>query len=413
MAVSLRVGKFVSAFAGRSDGLRTEHGMSEHGEPTPGTRARHAATPPSRTGLSIVVSDDPYDPVWDSFVESVPDASYSQTSSWGRARAEAGWHAIRSVVFHAGEPVAGVQVEIKRLRGIGDVGFVYCGPVAAPDRDDAREAAIEAVHALEERCRLRYLAVRPPRTDGAIAAVLQERGFARGMLDHLYIYFDYAVTLDLADGEAAVMARLNKKRRQNIRFAAKQGVTVRQAGAEALDVFIRLEDRHAARLGYDRREDGYFRSMWRSMSERGHVRLFLAEYEDEPICAQLVIPFGNTSYHMERPWSGEHPELSATELVEWEAIRWAANDGYRYVDLGGLDTLVGEAAVSGREDPRANKYGASLFKLKWGGDVVAEPPFLDYVYNPVLRYLYRHVPDSVMRSSWLEKAAKQLKESGT
>jgi hypothetical protein len=69
--------------------------------------------------------------------------------------------------------------------------------------------------------------------------------------------------------------------------------------------------------------------------------------------------------------------------------------------------------VSGREDPRVQKYGASLFKLKWGGDVVAEPPFLDYVYNPALRYLYRRVPDAVMRSSWLERAAKRLKESGT
>jgi lipid II:glycine glycyltransferase (peptidoglycan interpeptide bridge formation enzyme) len=317
------------------------------------------------------------------------------------------------VVLDGNEPVAGVQMEIKRLRGIGTVGFVYCGPVIAPGRDDARDVAMEALHALGKRWGLRYLAVRPPRRDDEVPAALRERGFDRGLLDRLYIYFDYAVTIDLADGEAALMSRLNKKRRQNVRFAAKQGVTVRRAGREGLAVFSRLEDRHAARLGYDRREDGYFETLWESMAERGHIELFIGEFEGVPICAQLVIPFGNTSYHFDRPWSGEHPELSAPELVEWEAIRWAASEGYRYVDLGGIDTLVGEAEVTGRTDPRIQKYGASLFKLKWGGTVVVEPPFLDHVYNPAVRYLYRHVPGFVTRSSWLEKAAKRLKESGT
>lgn len=351
------------------------------------------------------------DDAWDAFVASVPGAGYTQSSCWGVTRAHSGWDLLRVTVPQDGQIVAGVQIETKRVGRLGRIGFIHGGPVVAPGSADAVEEVLDRALAVGRGAGLTYLAVRPPRSGTAAAAALRRRGFDRGLLDHLYLYFDYSVVLDLTPGEDGLMAGLNKKRRQNVRFAAKTGVVVRRGTAADLPDFCRLKDLHAARLGYERRDDAYFSTLWDALSDGGHIELFVGEYEGKPLCAQLVIAFGDTTYHIDRPWSGEHGELSGAELVEWEAIRWAAASGYRRADLGGIETPVGRSVVTGFEEPRAKEHGASLFKLRWGGKVIEEPPFLDHVYNPLVRSAYRHIPASVTRSGWMERAAKRLKDS--
>jgi lipid II:glycine glycyltransferase (peptidoglycan interpeptide bridge formation enzyme) len=364
-------------------------------------------------GFSVRVSDEPDDQAWDEFLEQTPGTTYTQTSCWGRARESIGWRAIRVVVSQDGRVVAGVQMETRSLPVGGNVGFVYGGPVVGDEDSDLARLVLDELMAVGRAGKVRYLAVQPPRDRGLVSAELARFGFRRGILDYLYIYFTAGVVLDLRAGTDELLAKMSKKRRQNIRSAERRGTTIRRGSEADLHVFSRLKDAHAARLGYARREEDYYEGLWRALAPRGHIALFIAEYEGEPVSAQLAIPFGDTSYHIERPWSGAHEELRTSELVEWEAIKWAKSEGYRFIDLGGIDTPVAEAVLSGKEDPRNSRYGASLFKLRWGGRVVANPAFLDYIYNPVLRLGYRCIPRAVVRSAWTERLVKRLKGDGS
>jgi len=223
-------------------------------------------------------------------------------------------------------------------------------------------------------------------------------GFRYGAFD---IEHTATVRIDLSADLGELLERMSKDFRRNIKTAERRGVTVRRGSEVDLPIFNHLKDVQSARLGYPRREGGYYEELWRALAPRGHIELFVAEYEGEPVSAQLAIPFGETCRHMERPWSGEHANRRPNELLKWEVIKWAKSEGYRFVDLEGIATATAEAVLSGKELPAGPRYSASRYKLKLGGQVVAKPASFDYVYNRALRFAYRCIPNAVMRSEWM------------
>jgi lipid II:glycine glycyltransferase (peptidoglycan interpeptide bridge formation enzyme) len=307
--------------------------------------------------------------------------------------------------------VAGIQMELRPLPIGGNVGLVFGGPVVGSEDDapGSTRAALDALWQMGKANRVRYMAVRPPGGDEVSIGALGALGFRRGMLDDLYIYYPASVVLDLAPEPGQLFAGMSKKRRQNIRSAERHGVTVRRGTEADLPTFARLRIAHAARLGYEPRDAGYYAELWRSLSPRGHAQLFVAEYGGEPVAAQFAITFGDTCHHVERPWSGAYPDLAASELAEWTAITWARSAGMRFSDLGGVDPSVVETIGSGREDRANPEHGATHYKLRWGGRVVQGPPFLDHVSDPALRFGYRHLPRWARRSHVMESIAKRVR----
>lgn len=363
-------------------------------------------------GYSVRVSDEPDDPAWDDFLEEAPGSAYTQTSCWGRARASIGWRPIRVVVRENGRIVGGAQMERRALPAGGDAGLVYRGPVIRADCPDVVRLVLDEMMAMGRSSNVQYLAVQPPRDGDAMQGELTRLGFRHGLLDVTYMYSPAAVCVDLRADLDELLAEMSASRRRNVRLAEKGDAVVRRGSEADLPIFNRLKDAHSTRIGYPRREGAYYVELWRALTPRKHIELFIAEYEGEPVCASLVLAFGNTTHHIERPWSGEHAELRATELVEWEAFKWAKAEGYLFADVGGIEGPAAEAALSGKPDSVDPSYGASIFKLRWGGQVVANPPFLDYVYNPVLRFGYRCIPENVMRSAWMEGLVKRLRGTG-
>lgn len=367
--------------------------------------------PPGAEGFVVRTSDVPDDPEWDDFLETVAAGRHTQTSCWGRARAVVGWKPVRAVVSLGGLIVAGVQLELRPLPVGGNVAMVFGGPVVTGGAvaPEATRAVLDAMQGLVSAYNVRYLAVRPPDADADLAAALSAAGFRRGMLDDLHIYYRASVVLDLAPDIDRLRAGMSKNRQRNIRRAERDGVTIRKGTAEDLPVFERLRLVHAARLGFEPRDAEYYAELWRSLSSRGHIHLFVAEYEGEAVTIQLAISFGDTCHHVERPWSGAHPRIAARELVEWAAIRWAKSASLGFSDLGNVDPSVVEAILEGREDRADPEHGATEYKLKWGGRVVEGPPFLDRVYNPVARSVYRNIPPWLRRSRTMESLAKRLR----
>lgn len=360
--------------------------------------------------LSIAVSDAIADEEWDDFLDRQGRELYTQSSGWACARSVIGWRSLRIVVRQGDLVVAGAQAEMREVRHGAHAAFVVGGPVADTGREDLLRLVIDELMALGGRGAYAYLAVQPPLHEGDVAP-LERSGFRRGVLDALHIYHPARLIVDVGPELDGILAAMSPSRRRNIRIAERRGVTVRRGTDEDLPVFTSLEEAHGRRLGYRPRPAAYYAEMWRGLSARGHIELFIADHDGEPDAAVLVIPFGDTSCHLARAWSGENPRLFASELVEWEAIKWDRAQGYRYVDFGGLEARVAEAVLSGHPDEIDRRYSASLFKLRWGGRVVTNPPYVDHVFNPLLRLGYRHIPQGVLSSPRLERWAKRLKDS--
>jgi peptidoglycan pentaglycine glycine transferase (the first glycine) len=361
-------------------------------------------------GRTVRVSAQADDPAWDDFLERASYGHHAQTSAWGRARASIGWIPIRVVVSQDGQVVGGAQMVTRPMPFGGSVGFVHRGPAVPEDRPDVAAIVLAEMLAIGRARNVRYLVVQPPPGAHWMVGELTGLRFRHGAFD---IDHTSTLRLDLRPGLDELLASMAKKCRQYVRSAGKSGLVVRRGTEADLPTFNRLKDEHSARLGYPRRDETYYAEMWRALSARGHIELFIAEYEGEPVVAQLAIPFGETCRHMERTWSGEHGNLRPNELVEWETIRWAKSQGYRATDFEGIERPLADAILSGKEVGDDPRYSASLFKLKFGGKVVIDPSSYDYVYNPLLRFAYHRIPVGVMRSAWMRKLLFKFRETGS
>jgi peptidoglycan pentaglycine glycine transferase (the first glycine) len=248
--------------------------------------------------------------------------------------------------------------------------------------------------ALGRANKVQYLVVYAPRGGDWMCGELAQRG----LRPSLHQSDDTAtVVIDLRYDLDEMLARMSASRRRNIRTAASRGAAIRRGSDADLPIFNRLKDAHAARLGYDRRGEGYYAELWRALAPRGHVELFIAEYEGEPVSAVLAIPFGDTCYHMEWPWSGDHGSLRPNDLIEWETVGWAKSEGYRFSDLVGIGRSAAEAILAG-EPRHPELHSADSFKLRFGGELILLPEAYDHVYNPVLRVAYRSIPRKMLPS---------------
>jgi len=294
----------------------------------------------------------------------------------------------------------------------GNMGFVCRGPIVCGDQAELARLVFNEILVMGRAQNVQYLVVQPPPRCDWMSTELTALGFRYGAFD---IDHTSTIVLDMRADLDQMLSMMKKHARKQIRQGERSGVTVRHGSEADLPIFNRLKDVHSARLGYPRRQEGYYEELWRALGPRGHIELFIAEYEGEPISAQLVIPFGDTCRHIERPWSGEHSKLRPNELLFWEVVKWAKSEGYRFTDLEGIDAPLAEAVLAGGETPEDSRYSASLFKLKFvpPGQVVVDPPSFDYVYNPLLRPAYRCVPTKVMRSAWMRRLLFKFRETGS
>lgn len=356
------------------------------------------------------ISDGADDPDWDDFLEQVPIGHHAQTSAWGRARAFIGWRPVRMVVSEDGRVVAGAQMVIRPMPVGGNIGFVCRGPVVGQDRPDLARLVFDEMMAMGKARNVQYLVVQPPRGGDWMCPRLTALGFRYGAFD---IDITATVLIDTTPDLDDLFAGMSRKCREHVKLAERRGVTVRRGSEADLPIFNHLKDIQSTRLGYARREDDYYSELWRALAPRGHIELFIAEYVGQPVSAQLTIPFGGTCHHMERPWSGAHGNAKPNELLKWEVIKWAKSESYQFTDLEGIEPPVAEAILSGEGIPDGPEYSASRFKLKFGGQVIIDPPSFDYVYNPALRVAYQCVPVKVMRSDWMRRLLFKFRETGS
>jgi len=361
---------------------------------------------------SVRLSQGADDPIWDDFLEQSPMGHHAQTSCWGRARASIGWVPMRSVVAEDGRVIAGFQMVTRPMPVGGNVGFVCRGPVIPTGRPELAQLVLDEMMEMGRTRNVQYLVVQPPRGGQWMHEDLSALSFRYGAFD---IDHTSTILIDMDADLDELLSAMKKDSRKHIRQGQRSGITVRRGCEADISIFNQLKDVHSARLGYSRRADDYYEELWRALAPRGHMEIFVAEHEGEPVSAQLLIPFGDTCRHLERPWSGEYGKLRPNELLFWEVLRWAKSEGYRFMDLEGIEAPLAAALSAGEPLPEDAKYSASLFKLKFAppGQVVVDPPSFDYIYNPLLRFSYHCVPTSVMRSDRMRQLLFKFRETGS
>ena len=332
----------------------------------------------------------PEDRAWDDFVVSLPGAHHEQTSLWGSVRASIGWSVARLVVEERGAIIAGAQVQLRSIGRLGRWAYITFGPcIAGGDPLVGELVMAELKHFLRPQGAL-YLLAQLPYDSHRLAGTLQQSGFIRPPRALAPFYMQATLVLDLAKEEERLLAEMRPNTRNHVRQGLKRGVTVVQGNEQDLQVFWELMRQLCARRKTtpNPSHPDFFRLLWKQLSPRGWVSLFLATHEGKPLSAALAFPFGKWFRVWKVGWSGDHGELRPNRVMWWEMIRHARRNGYQHFDFVSIDLAQpGLSSATNLREPSSD--GATSFKLGFGGAVRMLPGAYCYFIPPLVRAAMR------------------------
>lgn len=338
------------------------------------------------SSCEIHISRDAEHPDWDAFLKRTPGGHHAQTSLWAQLKAQLGWEVARVIAIREGHIVAGAQMLIRPLALVGAVGYVPKGPVCAEEDPELAGLILHELHRVARTCHVHYLAVQPPNNGHALVSRLLGWGSPPSAIP--VGQPTATLLLDLAKDLDGILADMHASTRYNIRLGLRRGVVVRQGRERDLPTFWRLLEATGRRQGFAPEHETYLSQMYRLLAPRGWLRLFIAEYQGEAVSAALLIAFGDTVFYKRGAWSGRHGKHHPNEVLQWELIQWAKAQGYRTYDFEGIEPACARAVLRGETIPESLSRTVTSFKLGFGGRVALFPGVYDYVYNPLLRWVY-------------------------
>jgi lipid II:glycine glycyltransferase (peptidoglycan interpeptide bridge formation enzyme) len=351
------------------------------------------------------VSREAVDREWDAFLAATPGGHHVQTSMWARLKAALGWSAVRLIVKDGGEIIGGAQMLLREYGRRLRIGYVPKGPIFFPGN---QHVAARFMRAFREQVRaenLRCVIVQPANETAPISAL--QACHYRPV--RLATFLQATTVIDLSQPLDDILRRMRPKTRKSIRQSQQRGVRVRRGSEEDLDTFFGLFSATSNRQGFQDYSRSYFERLWKLFGAGGHVQLFVAEVEGKPVSAALRMAFGETVICKKRGWSGEFGNLRPNEALEWAAIQWAKDAGYRYYDFEGLPRRTAEAVLCGEPLPEENVQSPASYKLGYGGDVRILPETLAYFSNPLIRWGHRVVYPRIASWPIMDRLANRLK----
>ena len=309
---------------------------------------------------------------WNARIAATPRSNMFQTFEMGLAKARAGW---RPRFFEVdGVPVV---VHERRAPGLGLVWYVPKGPIVADVQELGGLLPQLADAAREAGAFLLKIEPELPESPETLAALsdlgLQYAGRIQNSVS--------TVLLDISGTAEELMARLPSRTRNTIRKGAKEGVEIEAAPADEAS-YARMWDlweQVVADRGVFTRSRDYHIALWRDFCEAGSGQLFFARHEGRDIAAAFVVVVGKVANYREGASVRGRPVRGSAQLLQYEAMTWAQEQGATTYDLCGTphSTKV--------DDPDDPLHGVGEFKRGFSKEVTDWVGAFDLPLRP-LRY---------------------------
>ncbi|HRY52256.1 MAG TPA: peptidoglycan bridge formation glycyltransferase FemA/FemB family protein [Candidatus Portnoybacteria bacterium] len=198
--------------------------------------------------------------------------------------------------------------------------------------------------------------------------------------------------LDIAKTEDELLAQMHEKWRYNIRLAERKGVQIKNFSStdsdfeKYFDEFYQLVDKGTSeRKEIKHHDKEYYKKQLEIKGEKIEFKLFVAEYENKVIAANIVVIFGSRSTYLHGATSSEHREVMAPHLLQWEQIKYAKAQSCSEYDFWGIYNEY-------TKDKRGKSWeGFTRFKRGFGGREVNYVGYFDYPLSEFWYFVYRLV----------------------
>ncbi|MBV7330883.1 peptidoglycan bridge formation glycyltransferase FemA/FemB family protein [Chloroflexi bacterium TSY] len=196
-------------------------------------------------------------------------------------------------------------------------------------------------------------------------------------------------------GERMLLEKMKSKWRYNIRLAARRGIQIRVGNLTDLTTFYQLYAETGERDGFVIRPYPYYKTVWSTFlvaqddaNNPAGGALLLAEHPDEskPLAGLFLLRYGACTWYFYGASGKQRRRDMPNHLLQWEALRWAVQQGCTLYDWWGAPSNV--------DDPEDTLYGVWQFKRGFDAELQPHIGAWDWTPSPILHYLYREiVPD--------------------
>lgn len=180
----------------------------------------------------------------------------------------------------------------------------------------------------------------------------------------------FTLLIDLQKSEEEILSYMHQKTRYNIRLAGKKNLTLKIIKGKDIqekdlnDVWSLLKQT-GVRDEIKLHPKKYYDLMAQELSLDDsflHFSLLMVYSGTIPLAAGSFVGFGDTFTYVHGASSNKQRELMAPYLMQWEAIKYAKAQGYKYYDFGGINPLNKTDF-----EYRKKREGISRFKYGFGG----------------------------------------------
>lgn len=313
-------------------------------------------------------------PEWDRYLHLHPEAHLLQDGSWGELKTCFGWHAYR-VICDSG---AGAQILFRRLPGGLSFGYIPKGPIGS-NWDDLWNELDRLCH----QQRAVFLKVEPDAWEPVPPEI---KAGLKGFVPSAAIQPRRTLVINLEGDEQQWLMRMGQKTRYNIRLAQKKGVVVEQS--DDIEAFYRLMSVTGRRDKFGIHSREYYYKAYELFSKKQQCELLFARYEKILLAALMVFATGSRAWYFYGASSDVERQRMPTYLLQWEAMRWAAQKGCLSYDLWGVPD-VDESELESQFARRSDGlWGVYRFKRGFGGRLVRSVGAWDRIYKPGLYSLF-------------------------
>jgi len=266
---------------------------------------------------------------------------------------------LRILVFEDQKPVCIYQAEIEKRKKFVDFLNIRCG---------GREEGAGLL--ISDKCN------KPEVLSFLIGNIKRKlrKDFGRFSLKYFSFYFDkknnlfvnwnldkkHSSVINLSSSLDELMARLNKKTRNEIRQAQKRNVKISLMNNEkGIKSFYDLSQDYWRKTGkpFWLKGNNFF-EFYKENIDKNILNVFLAKIEDNPAAFAAIWKNKKNIIYFAGGMNRKYQWYRPSNLLLWEVIKWGKEKGCKFLDMGGLVT-----------DKRNPRYSISKFKEGFGGEL--------------------------------------------
>ena len=333
--------------------------------------------------MAIIQVGDEFKNHWDSFVQSnASDGGLLQSWPWGDFQKSLDHRIYRlGVINEEGQLQAAATVIRHELPF--EYNYLYCprGPIINVLKIDDLASLFTEIKKIAKEEKSFLLLVDPAWLVGN-EKLLTDLGFRKGEYE---VQPKCCLVLDLIKSEEELLTQMKPKTRYNIGLAQRHGIKIRISNELSdIESFWELTKQTSARDGFAPHPKEHYKKMFEILIKEGVVKLFLAEYDNKIVAANMVSFVGNICTYLHGASSDLYREIMAPYLIQWAAIAEAKKLWFKFYDFGGVNCKT-------YNNPKWN--GITRFKAGFAPNTPAREYVgsFDLVLSPVTFSVYKFV----------------------